>query len=182
MLREKQTNIELLQILDWLTDEPATWLDPLLAGILIKEISEPIYIAGNSAVLQTRASLPMLWIFNLFSLISCTLLFLVTVYDGCVWKKNVSLGKQLQFVNLKTLVLTHLFFKFPTPIPWTTWGVPSPLWLWYKWGAPSARETGLKAPSLLLGALECPVLVPPGGRACFAEPVWEAEVMTLMNS
>ena len=25
-------------------------------------------------------------------------------------KKNVSLGKQLQFVNLKTLVLTHLYF------------------------------------------------------------------------
>lgn len=28
-------------------------------------------------------------------------------------KKNVSLGKQLQFVNLKTLVLTHLYFLFP---------------------------------------------------------------------
>ena len=72
---------------DWLTDQPTTWLEPLLAGILIKETFEPPYIAGNSAVLQTRASLPMLWIFNLFSLISCTLLFLVTVYDGCVWKK-----------------------------------------------------------------------------------------------
>ena len=48
-------------------------------------------------MLQTRASLPMLWIFNLFSLISCTLLFLV---------------------NLKTLVLTHLYFYFHTlPFP-----------------------------------------------------------------
>lgn len=60
-----------------------------LAGTLASRHSykrnfEPPYIAGNSAVLQTRASLPMLWIFNLFSLISCTLLFLVTVYDGCV--------------------------------------------------------------------------------------------------
>lgn len=93
-------------------------LEPLLADILIKETFEPSYIAGNSAVLLTRAaSLPMLWIFNLFSLISCTLLFLVTVYDGCVWKKNVSLGKQLQFVNLKMLVLTlSLIFLFPHPI------------------------------------------------------------------
>lgn len=99
----------------------------MLAGILIKETFEPPYIAGNSAVLQTRASLPMLWIFNLFSLISCTLLFLVTVYDGCVWKKNVSLGKQLQFVNLKMLVLTHLSFyshvpPHPHPLNYLGWG------------------------------------------------------------
>ena len=86
---------------DWLTDQPTTWLEPLLAGILIKETFEPPYIAGNSAVLQTRASLPMLWIFNLFSLISCTLLFFgYSVWWMCM-KKNVSLGKQLQFVNLK---------------------------------------------------------------------------------
>lgn len=111
-----------------------------LAGTLAsrhsyKETLKPPYIAGNSAVLQTRASLPMLWIFNLFSLISCTLLFLVTVYDGCVWK-NVSLGKQLQFVNLKMLVLTHLYFYShipPHPHPLTAWEVgegcqPTVLW------------------------------------------------------
>lgn len=82
---KENTNTDLFQVLKTdLTDQPTTWLEPLLAGILIKETFEPPYIAGNSAVLQTRASLPMLWIFNLFSLISCTLLFLVTVYDGCV--------------------------------------------------------------------------------------------------
>ena len=43
-------------------------------------------------------------------------------------KKNVSLGKQLQFVNLKTLVLTHLYFYFhslPFPHPlnsFSSWG------------------------------------------------------------
>lgn len=83
--KEKQqqtTHTELSQVLK--TDyRPTTLLEPLLAGILIKKLKPP-YIAGNSAVLQTRASLPMLWVFNLFSLISCTLLFLVTVYDGCV--------------------------------------------------------------------------------------------------
>ena len=49
--------------LSYMIDQPTTWLEPLLAGILIKETFEPPYIAGNSAVLQTRASLPMLWIF-----------------------------------------------------------------------------------------------------------------------
>lgn len=43
-----------------------------------------------------------------------------------VYEKNVSLGKQLQFVNLKMLVLTHLSFCshiHPTPIPETIWVV-----------------------------------------------------------
>ena len=83
--KEKHTHTQNCFKYSRLTYRPTnTWLEPLLAGILIKETFEPPYIAGNSAVLQTRASLPMLWIFNLFSLISCTLLFLVTVYDGCV--------------------------------------------------------------------------------------------------
>lgn len=41
-------------------------------------------------------------------------------------KKNVSLGKQLQFVNLKMLVLTHLYFYShipPHPHPLTAWEV-----------------------------------------------------------
>lgn len=84
--KEKQKNkkTELFQVLK--TDyRPTNHLAGTLASRhSYKETLEPPYIAGNSAVLQTRASLPMLWIFNLFSLISCTLLFLVTVYDGCV--------------------------------------------------------------------------------------------------
>lgn len=32
-----------------------------------------------------------------------------------VYEKNVSLGKQLQFVNLKMLVLTHLYFYSHIP-------------------------------------------------------------------
>lgn len=42
-------------------------------------------------------------------------------------KKNVSLGKQLQFVNLKMVVLTHLYFyshvpPHPHPLNCLGWG------------------------------------------------------------
>ena len=82
------------------------WLEPLLAGILIKETFEPPYIAGNSAVLQTRASLLMLWIFTYFLLFHVHCFFwLQCMMD--VYEKNVSLGKQLQFVNLKKYIYTQ---------------------------------------------------------------------------
>lgn len=52
-------------------------------------------------------------------------------------KKNVSLGKQLQFVNLKMLVLTHLSFyshvpSHPHPLNYLGWG----------WGAESTVASG----------------------------------------
>lgn len=59
-------------------------------------------------------------------------------------KKNVSLGKQLQFVNLKMLVLTHLSFyshvpPHPHPLNYLGWG----------WGAESTvalRDTRYEMP------------------------------------
>lgn len=167
---------------DWLTDQPTTWLEPLLAGILIKETFEPPYIAGNSAVLQTRASLPMLWIFNLFSLISCTLLFLVTVYDGCVWKKMYLWENNYSLLIWRRwfwLIFIFIFIAYPSPIPWIPsavgGGVPGSLWLWEPWGAAlhcqSQRKVELKhMPASAERALEWPDLYPLEGRAQPAEP------------
>lgn len=72
-------------------------------------------------------------------------------------KKNVSLGKQLQFVNLKMLVLTHLSFSShlpPHPRP------PLAAWAVGEGQGPAAQRRGC---TLLLKLAWLAPQVSPGG-------------------
>lgn len=65
-------------------------------------------------MLQTRASSPMLWNLIYFLLFHVHCFFwLQCMMD--VYETNVSSGKQLQFVNLKMLVLPHLYLCSHVP-------------------------------------------------------------------
>lgn len=111
--QQPTTHTELSQVLK--TDyRPTTSLEPLLAGILIKKLSS--LLTPLETQLCSRLEPPYLCygflIYFLLFHVHC-FFWLQCMMD--VYEKNVSLGKQLQFVNLKMLVLTHLYFYSHIP-------------------------------------------------------------------